>query len=198
MTAGSQNPELDPVASGTRDVTGPKVSVIVGSIGYRRLLTTLIRAALPTVRIEEIDPFSQTMRGSGVEFGTGSNVMVLGGIGTESEALSALERLRARDDCPPIIVLVSHDLAAQSELLRAAGAAAIFLKDALSQNALAAAISDLSRGQSIDAAPRRYGQFTLDVDGERIALAIDGYQPLVTMASNEMSHVFLAETLDGR
>ncbi len=197
MTAGSQNPDLDPVASRVPDATGPKVSVIVGSIGYRRLLTTLIRAALPTARIEEIDPFSQTMRGSGVEFGTGSNVMVLGGIGTESEALSALERLRARDDCPPIIVLVSHDLAAQSGLLRAAGAAAIFLKDALSQNTLAAAISDLSRGQPAAIAPRRYGQFMLDVDGERVALAIDGYQPLVTMAANAMSHVFLAETLDG-
>ena len=91
---------MNSVASaGTANGASLRISVIVGSIGYRRILTTLIRSALPHARIEDVDPYSQTMRGSGLAFGGVADVIVLGGIGTEAEALSALQRLRARDDC---------------------------------------------------------------------------------------------------
>ena len=178
------------------------ISVIVGSAGYRRLLTTLIRAALPMAEIEEVDPFSQTMtlRGSGVSFGTGSDIIVLGGIGTEAEARSALQRLRERESCPPIILLTAHELEPLASSLCAAGAAAILLKDALSRNVLADAILRFTgrspvHGTSVTV-PRQYGQFTFMVDGERVVLAIDGFRSLATMSANPMAQVMFAEAID--
>ena len=181
---------------------GPHISVIVGSVGYRRLLTTLIRAALPLAEIEEVDPFSQTMsmRGSGVSFGTTSDIIVVGGIGTEAEAMSALQRLRARESCPPIILLTSHELEPLASSLCAAGAAAVLLKDALSQNVLADAILRLTGRPPAYATsaslPRQYGQFAFVVDGERVVLAIDGFRLLATMSANPMAQVMFAEAID--
>jgi hypothetical protein len=181
---------------------GPHISVIVGSIGYRRLLSTLIRVAIPSAEIEGVDPFSQTMRGSGISFGTRSDIIVLGGIGTEAEALSALQRLRARDSCPPIILLVSHELESLASRLCAAGAAAVLLKDALSQNALASTILRLTGRAPVNATPasmpRRYGNFAFIVDGQRVMLGVDGFRPLATMSANAMAQVMLAEAIDGQ
>ena len=183
-------------------VAEPRISVIVGSIGYRRLLTALIRAALPLAKIEEVDPFSQTMQDAGISFGTTSDIIVLGGIGTEAEALSALRRLRARESCPPIILLASHELERLADRLLAAGAAAVLLKDALSQLVLTGAILRLTGGASADTAtatvPRRHGQFAFNVDGERVVLAIDGVRPLATMSASTMAQVMSAETIDNR
>lgn len=178
-----------------------RISVIVGSIGYRRILTTLIRSALPQASIEDVDPYSQTMRGSGLAFGGVADVIVLGGIGTESEALSGLQRLRARDDCPPIILLISHELALLSQRLREAGASAILLKDALSRNALVATIISLTAGttEAAHSLPaRQYGQFAFIVDGERTALAIDGYKSLATLSTNPMAQVLFAESIESK
>ena len=180
---------------------GPHISVIVGSIGYRRLLTTLIRAGIPFAEIEEVDPFSQTIRDSGISFGMRSNVIVLGGIGTEAEALSALGRLRERADCPPIIILISHELKAQAANLCAAGAAAVLLKDALSQRTLVNAILRLTGSSTSDqpnnvSAARQCGQFPLVVDGERVVLSIDGFRLLTTMSANSMAQVMCAEAID--
>ncbi|MEO8100928.1 MAG: protein kinase [Betaproteobacteria bacterium] len=178
---------------------GPHISVIVGSIGYRRLLTTLLHVALPSARIEEIDPYSETMRGSGVSFGTICDVIVLAGIGTQAEALSALQRLRARESCPPIILLTSHDLESLAPSLCAAGAAAVLLKDALSGNALVAAILNLTEhstaGGTAPVTPRQYGQFDFSVDGERVVLAVDGFRPLATLSANPMAQVMAAEAI---
>lgn len=180
---------------------GPHISVIVGSIGYRRLLTTLIRAGIPSAVIEGVDPFSQTIRDSGISFGMRSNVIVLGGIGTEAEALSALGRLRERADCPPIIILISHELEAQAANLCAAGAAAVLLKDALSQRTLVNAILRLTGSSASDqpnnvSAARQCGQFPLVVDGERVVLSIDGFRLLTTMSANSMAQVMCAEAID--
>ena len=178
--------------------TGPYISVVVGSIGYRRLLTTLIKVALPGAVIEEVDPFSQTMRDSGVGFGVKCDVIVLGGIGTESEAMSALKRLRERDNCPPIILLTSHELEPEAGKLRAAGAAVVLLKDALSQNTLAAAIRQLSDKSPLRddlKCARQYGQFPFVVDNERVVLAIDGFRLLATMSANAMAQVMFAESI---
>lgn len=186
------------------DLPGPRIAVIVGSAGYRRLLITLIRAALPLAKIEEVDPFSQTitMRGAGASVGTDSDIIILGGIGTEAEALSALRRLRARESCPPIILLTSHELEPMSSNLCAAGAAAVLLKDALSQNALAQAILHLTGRAPAHAdsnvAPRQYGQFAFMVDGERVVLAIDGFKSLATLSANTMAQVMMAEAVDDR
>ena len=183
--------------------SAPRISVIVGSIGYQRLLATLIRSALPMAKIECVDPFSQTMRGSGVTFGTAADVIVLGGIGTEAEAMSALQRLREHAACPPIIMLISHELATLTAGLIAAGAAAVLLKDALSRNSLVDAIlyvtarvTDGDSAVAADvAAPRQYGQFVFVAEGERVVLALDGYRPLSTLSANSLAHVEIVENL---
>ncbi len=185
--------------AGTISGASLQISVIVGSVGYRRVLTALIRSALPQAKIEDVDPYSQTMRGSGLAFGGVADVIVLGGIGTEAEALSGLQRLRARDDCPPIILLISHELAPLSQRLREAGASAILLKDALSRNALIATINSLTTGGSESAAAlpaRQYGQFSFITDGERTALAIDGYKSLTTLSANPLAQVLFAESIE--
>ncbi len=176
-----------------------RISVIVGSIGYRRVLASLIRSSLPQAKIEDVDPYSQTMRGSGLAFGGVADVIVLGGIGTEAEALSGLQRLRARDACPPIILLISHELAPLSERLYEAGASALLLKDALSRNALVSTINALTAGtpEATSALPaRQYGQFTFIADGERTALAIDGYKSLATLSANPLAQVLFAESIE--
>ncbi len=186
--------------TGKAGTTGPHISLIVGSIGYRRLLKTLIRVALPSADIEEIDPFSQTIRGSGVSFALNSEVIILGGIGTEVEALSALQRLRERDDCPPIILLTSHDLAPLAPRLCAAGAAAVLLKDALSQNAMANCILQVTGRSAAQSrhtnAPQNFGHVAFEADGERVVLAIDGFQSLHPLSANPMAQVMLAERID--
>ncbi|MBL0123129.1 MAG: protein kinase [Betaproteobacteria bacterium] len=195
-------PQQPPQCTGA---AGPHISVIEGSIGYQRLLTSLIRAALPSAEIEGIDPFSQTMRGSGIAFGINSDVIVLGGIGTEAEAMSALQRLRTRESCPPIILLTSHELEPLSSRLCAAGAAAVLQKDALSQNVLADTISRLT-GRSRDKEstakacathePREFGHFVFSVASERVVLAVDGYQSVTTLSANPMAQVMLAEAIE--
>jgi len=139
------------------------------------------------------------MRGAGIAFGAVSDIIVLGGIGTETEALSALQRLRARDSCPPIILLASHELEPLAASLCAAGAAAVLQKDALSQNVLADTISRLTGGAPPHTTsarlPQQYGHFVFDVFGERVVLAVDGFQSLATLSANPMAQVMLAESI---
>ncbi|MBL8524533.1 MAG: serine/threonine protein kinase [Betaproteobacteria bacterium] len=189
------------------------IAVIEGSSGYRRVLTSYIQTAWPDAKIEAIDPYSQTMRGAGIVFGTQCDVMVLGGIGTRAEAMSALARLRANAQSadttpeaqpttpPPLILLVSPELASQAEQLRAAGAAAVLHKDALSRQSLIDAIATATRTAQAPStgAGADFGKFTFAVDGEQVALAIERFACVKTLASNAMSQVFLAERLaDGK
>lgn len=193
------------------------VAVIEGSSGYRKVLTSYIRTAWPDARIEAIDPYSQTMRGAGIVFGTQCDAMVLGGIGTRAEAMSALARLRANAQsagtaadvppasAPPLILLVSPELASQAEQLRAAGAAAVLHKDALSRQTLidAITIATATKASTVHTPANNtgadFGKFTFTVDGEPVALAIERFACVKTLASNAMSQVFLAERLsDGK
>ena len=130
-------------------VSAARLSVIDGSAGLRVLLTTLITSAYPNAIIEDIDPYSQTMRGAGFLFGTHGDVIILSGLGTQIEALDALKRLRDREHCSPIVLLVSNDLIALRAELIAAGAFDVLRKNALSSARLFDAIDRaLAQSQS--------------------------------------------------
>ena len=100
-------------------------AVIDGSAGYRAVLSAFLLAQWPTACVEEVDPFAETLQGVGHTFGTRSDVILLGGIGTFDEACASLKRLLARDGCPPVILMVAPELEAQAALLIAAGAASV-------------------------------------------------------------------------
>ena len=188
------------------------IAVIEGSSGYRKLLTAYLQSAWPDAKIEAIDPYSQTMRGAGVVFGTQCDVMVLGGIGTRAEAMSALARLRANTQSanvvsgtappPPLILLVSPDLASLANELCAAGASAVLHKDALSRQTLIDAVTRAANAAASSHSPQapatEFGKFTFTLDGEPVALAIAHYACVKTLASNVMAQVFLAERIADR
>ncbi len=204
----------------------PRIAVIAGAIGYRQVLTAFLRSAWPTAAIEEIDPFSQTMRGAGMVFGARADVLLVAGLGTLAEAISALGRLgvarrAAPEDTaeagdakqaarvPPVVLLASQDLASHAHALIEAGAAAVLLKDALSRETLTGVISDLLNDtpapmQSLLAHTNagnesQFGTFKFSVEHERVLLAVENVRPLATLAANPMAQVFLGERLsDGK
>ena len=163
-----------PAARPIRALRPHRIALIEGSLGYRKVISAYLHAQWPDVVIEAVDPYSQTMRGAGVDFGMGCDAIILGGVGTRAEALSALARLRTNAEhaataetatdvdtalqitphiAPhitptPLILLVSHELASIADSLIAVGAAAVLNKDALSRqsliDALLATISDIS------------------------------------------------------
>ena len=100
-------------------------AVIDGSAGYRSVLSAFLQTEWPHATIEEVDPFAETLRGIGFTFGTKSDVILLGGIGTSAEALSSLQRLRSREHCPPVILMVARELEPQVALLIDAGASSV-------------------------------------------------------------------------
>lgn len=172
------------------------------------LLTTLITSAYPNAIIEDIDPYSQTMRGAGFLFGTHGDVIILSGLGTQIEALDALKRLRDREHCSPIVLLVSNDLIALRAELIAAGAFDVLRKNALSSARLFDAIDRaLAQSQSPadltthhpavqqDAEPY-YGEFVFSHDGERCAVEIDGYRFVQCISSGPLAQVFLADQVN--
>ncbi len=191
------------------------ISIIDGSAGLRLLLATHIKTRYPDAAIEEIDPFSQTMRGAGFLFGTRGDVIILGGLGTRKEALDAIARLTGREQCPPIIVLAAKELTQQSDELIAAGAFEVMRKDALSsarlhrsiaraaataRDAGAPTLSTIAAGEpptgySYTAA--NFGEFAFVTEGNRTVVEIDGYRCLSTLASGTLAEVFFAEQIDG-
>lgn len=198
--------------------SAPRIAVIAGAVGYRQVLCSYLRSEWPDAAIEEIDPFSQTMRGAGVSFGADADVMLVAGLGTQAEAISALGRLGVASrqpaaegagheppHVPPVILLASQDLAANARLLIEAGAAAVLLKDALSRATLVGLIRQLIAGETpslesllshTDAANEaQFGIFKFSVEHERVMLAIEHVRPLATLAMNPMAQVFLAERL---
>ncbi len=170
-----------------------RISVIDGSPGYRAILSAFIRSHWADAAIEEIDPFSQTMRGAGMAFGGKGDMVILGGIGTHGEALSALERLGKRQ--MPVILLVSHEMQAEAKELMQAGAVAVLIKDALSRASLVAAISRAAGdGNGEDAAPATgFGHYEFAVEGERHVIGIEHFHEAGTLASTAMSKLFLAK-----
>ncbi len=189
---------------GSSIIAPPIVAIVDGSVGFRLAIAALVTEYFPDARIEDIDPYSQTMCGAGFTFGTRGDAVILGGVGTESEAFDALTRLRSRDNCPPIIMLVADNLASQRPTLLAAGAFDVLRKDALSGQRLRAALTraiapaqrvvDPTHHQSAPTtAPAIYDKFFLMDDNAPIAVDIDSYRCLSKLASGQLAHVFLAE-----
>ncbi len=181
-----------------------RVTVIDGSTGLRLAIAALVQEYFPDAVIEDIDPFSQTMRGPGFSFSTSGSAIVLGGVGTEAEANDALKRLRSRANCPPIIMLVAEQLMRLRASFVAAGAFDVLRKDAVSGQRLR---SLLTRAFSVAVQPTAphepaatpstpvYGKFLFVDDGERVGVDVDGYRPLSVLSSGKMAHVYLSENI---
>lgn len=184
----------------------PRITIIDGSTGSRQLLASFVRTCFPGADIEDIDPYSQTMHGAGFAFGTRGDAIVLSGVGTESEALDSLKRLKSRANCPPIIMLVADGLTPMRATFIAAGAFDVLRKDALSSDRLGqtltrAIATETTAGGTpvthISPPPPAFGKFHFTHDGERAAIDIDGYRFLSTLSSGPMAQVFFAERIDG-
>ena len=187
-------------------------AVIDGSAGYRNLLSAFLQAEWPHATIEEVDPFAETLRGIGFAFGTNSDVILLGGIGTTAEALSSLQRLRAREHCPPVILMVARELEPQVALLIEAGASSVLFKDAFSKRSLIDSIRRLL-GETADGAPserslaetpkpfpdtRAFGQFSFIANGQCHTVVIEHVHFLATLSNGKFAQVFSAERIEDR
>lgn len=181
------------------------ITLIDGSAGLRHLLRAFISSRWTNANIIEVDPFSQTMRGVGVDYGsissgtqTQGSVIILGGIGTQTEAEDALKRLTSQHGCPPIILLVSANLMAQEAYLQARGAFAIFHKESISFNRLGESLIAALNGSPapIEKNPHTCGQFSFVEEGKRHVLEINGYRYLSNLASGARAQVFFAEHIE--
>lgn len=186
----------------------PRISVIDGAYGSRRLVSMFVRQRWPNAMIEEVDPFSQTMHGAGITFAVRGDLLIVGGIGSHGEAIDALEHTRAIPECPPVILLVNSDMEASARDLAEAGASAVLFRDALSARDLIDAATRLVRREDealpLDPAhaylpsPQSRGTFTLTVNGKPHNARIERYRALGKLAGNELNQVFAAERLTGR
>ena len=187
-------------------------AVIDGSAGYRAVLSTFLLVRWPTACVEEVDPFAETLQGVGHTFGASSDVILLGGIGRFDEACASLKRLRARDHCPPVILMVASELETQAAMLVAMGAAAVLFKDGFSEHSLVETISRLlGERAGVSAADRpdgatadshteavRFGQFRFIANGQLHTLAIEHFRFIATLASSNLAQVFSAESVGDR
>ena len=197
--ASTDKPATTVAAEATSCPLSPHIVLMDGSAGFRRVIANYLLSVWPAATVEEIDPFSQTMRGAGISFGAHGDMLVLGGIGTRNEALSALGRLQNHKRCPPIVLIVTRDLAAHLDELKAAGAAAVLFKDALSRNALCLAMTHAAGlAEAALLADVRTGNFSFLLDGERFSLEICGYRCVATISASPMAQVFYAERLFDR
>lgn len=187
-------------------------AVIDGSAGYRSVLSAFLQTAWPQVTIEEVDPFAETLRGIGFAFGTNSDVILLGGIGTTAEALSSLQRLRAREHCPPVILMVARELEPQVALLIEAGASSVLFKDAFSKRSLIDSIRRLL-GETASGQPsvrslvetpkpfpdtRTFGQFSFIANGQCHTVVVEHFHFLATLSNGNFAQVFSAERIEDR
>ena len=196
------------------DVKPPQLNfaVIDGSAGYRAILSAFLLAEWPDATIEAVDPFAETLRGVGLTFGVNSDVILLGGIGTYAEACSALQRLLARDRCPPVILMVAKELEPQVAKLIEAGAASVLFKDAFSRRSLIRTICRLLKNGAYaninaphipDAPPlyadtKSFGQFSFIASGQLHSLAIEHFRFVATLATSNLAQVFNAEQVEDR
>ena len=187
-------------------------AVIDGSAGYRSVLSAFLLAEWPSAGIEAVDPFAGTLQGVGYAFGVRSDIILLGGIGTFAEACAGLKRLAALDNCPPVILMVAHELAPQAALLIQAGASAILFKDRFSKSSLTDTIrrllglrSTFSPATMADAsvvAPaldsQSFGQFSFIANGQFETLEIEHFRFVATLASSPLAQVYSAERIEDR
>ncbi len=189
-----------------------KFAVIDGSAGVRCLLGAFLQTEWPHATIEEVDPFAETLRGIGFAFGTNSDVILLGGIGTTAEACSSLQRLRSREHCPPVILMVARELESQAAMLIEAGASSVLFKDAFSKRSLIDSIRRLlgetaggersvrSVGQTPAPFPdtRTFGQFSFIANGQCHTVVIEHVHFLATLSNGKFAQVFSAERIEDR
>ncbi len=188
------------------EVISPQLNfaVIDGSAGYRAVLSAFLLSQWPNAVVEEVDPFAETLRGVGIAFGTNSDVILLGGIGTVGEARASLQRLRAREKCPPVILMVARELEPKVAMLIADGAASVLFKDAFSKHSLIETISRLLDGTSSTQAPapypdtRTFGRFSFIANGQCSTIAIAHFQFISTLAASNLTQVFNAERIEDR
>jgi eukaryotic-like serine/threonine-protein kinase len=180
------------------------VSVIDGSPGFRAVLAAFVRKQWPEANIEEIDPYSQTMRGELSAIGARGSVILLGAMGSDDEARTNLERLQSRLNCPPVVALIPRALADRRQALIDQGASAVLYKDALSQRTLAEALAAWLPA-TIDTVPpagaaggTKFGEFKLMLRGEAQKIELDGFRYLDTIAASPLSQVFYAERVSDR
>jgi hypothetical protein len=184
----------------------PRFAVVAGEAGYRAIITTFIKSAWPYSTIEEVDPFSQTLLGLGVTLRDKCDAIVVAGLGTLNEAQSAMQRLGAgstEGHLPPVIMLVADDLIEQTPKLLAAGAGAVFHRDALSRATLLEALAGFAPERT-RTAPRafrtaqdrmHFGAFEFQAEGERIRLLIEQFRPVAPPANHTLARVFLSERI---
>lgn len=179
-------------------------AVIDGSAGYRAVLSAFLLSQWPHAIVEEVDPFAETLRGVGIAFGTNSDVILLGGIGTVGEARASLQRLLAREKCPPVILMVARELEPQVAMLIDSGAASVLFKDAFSKHSLIGTISRLLGEPSSAHVPalypdtRTFGRFSFIANGQCSTIAIAHFQFVSTLATSNLTQVFNAERIDDR
>ena len=179
-------------------------AVIDGSAGYRAVLSAFLLAQWTHAVVEEVDPFAETLRGVGIAFGTNSDIILLGGIGTVVEARASLQRLLARDKCPPVILMVARELEPEIPLLIESGAASVLFKDAFSRHSLIDTVSRLLGESSSAETPAPYpdtqtfGRFSFIANGQCSTVAIAHFQFVSTLAASNLTQVFNAERIHDR
>ncbi len=176
------------------------------------MLSSFLLTQWPNAIVEEVDPFAETLRGVGIVFGTNSDVILLGGIGTYVEACASLQRLLAREKCPPVILMVARELEPQVEMLIAAGASSILFKDAFSKSSLIDTICRLLgttadanavarpalSSTALDSDTQAFGRFSFIANRQIHTLAIEHYRFVATISANNLAQVFTAEKISDR
>ena len=187
-------------------------AVIDGSAGYRNVLRAFLLTEWPSACIEEVDPFDETRPGIGRTVAARTDVILLSGAGTFVGACAAMHQLAVLDNCPPVILMVTRELAPQAALLIKAGASAILFKDGFSKNSLIATIRRLLKFRSANApaaiadasvamtAPnsQNFGQFSFVANGQLQTLEIEHFRFVATLASSPLAQVFSAQGIEDR
>jgi eukaryotic-like serine/threonine-protein kinase len=187
----------------------PRIAVLDSAYGSRTLISLFLHQRWPNAVIDSIDPFTETMHGLHSIAAPDANLVIIGSIGSVSEATNVLGKLRNRPSPPGVILLVSAELEEAAPQFAEAGAHAVLLREALSARDLIDAATRLmrqpgepplphepARAQLPDARSR--GQFPLIVQGKRQDIQIERFRLLGRLAGNENNHVFYAERLRDR
>ncbi len=187
----------------------PRIAVLDSSYGSRTLISLFLHQRWPNAVIDSIDPFTETMHGLHSIAAPDANLVIIGSIGSVTEATNVLAKLRNRPSPPGVILLISAEMATTAFELAVAGAHAVLLRDSLSARDLIDAATRLVRQEGEpplpdDPAraqlphPASRGQFPLDVQGRRQDISIERFRLLGRLSGNENNHVFYAERMRDR
>ncbi|MDX2217718.1 MAG: serine/threonine-protein kinase [Burkholderiales bacterium] len=187
----------------------PRIAVLDSSYGSRTLIGLFLHQRWPNAVIDSIDPFTETMHGLHSIAAPDANLVIIGSIGSVSEATNVLAKLRNRPLPPGVILLVSAELEAVAPQLAEAGAHAVLLRESLSARDLLDAATRLMRQEGEPPLPndpsraqlprlQARGRFSLTVQGRRQDICIERFRMLGRLSGNENNHVFYAERLMDR